>query len=62
MGVSAGSIISARNLPGNLGYLPRELLVHCENGSPAGKLPEGTVYLTNAQAIKILDGDAEIIE
>ncbi len=62
VGVSAGSIISARNLPGNLGYLPRELLVHCENGSPAGKLPEGTVYLTNAQAIKILDGDAEIIE
>ena len=54
--------VSARNLPGNLGYLPRELQVHCECGSPRGELPEGTVYLTNAQAIKILDGDAEIIE
>ena len=62
VGVSAGSVISARNLPGNLGYLPRELQVHCECGSPRGELPEGTVYLTNAQAIKILDGDAEIIE
>lgn len=61
VGVSAGSIISARNLPGNLGYLPRKLDVHCESGSAGGKLPEGTVYLTNAQAIRILGGDAEII-
>lgn len=62
VGVSAGSVMAAENLPGSLGYLPRELEVHCESGSPRGKLPEGTVYLTNAQAIKILDGDAEIIE
>ena len=62
VGVSAGSIIAAGNLPGNLGYLPRELEVHCASGSPSGKLPEGTVYLTNAQAVKILGGDAEIIE
>lgn len=62
VGVSAGSIISAQNLPGNLGYLPRKLAVHCESGSPCGKLPEGTVYLTNAQAVKLVDGDAEIIE
>ncbi len=62
VGVSAGSIISAGNLPGNLGYLPRKLEVHCESGSPRGPLPKGTVYLTNAQAVKVLDGDAEIIE
>lgn len=62
VGVSAGSIISAQNLPGNLGYLPRKLDVHCESGSPCGNLPEGTVYLTNAQAIRLMGGDAEIIE
>lgn len=61
VGVSAGSIISAQNLPGNLGYLPRRLDVHCESGSPCGALPEGTVSLTNAQAVRLLDGDAEII-
>lgn len=62
VGVSAGSIISARNLPGNLGYLPRELDVHCETGSAPGALPKGKVFLTNAQAIRILGRNAEIIE
>lgn len=62
VGVSAGSIIAAQNLPGNLGYLPRKLDVHCESGSPCGNLPEGTVYLTNAQAVKLMGRDAEVIE
>lgn len=62
VGVSAGSIIAAENLPGNLGYLPRELWVHCESGSPCGSLPEGIVYLTNAQTVRLTDGKAEIIE
>lgn len=61
VGVSAGSVISAQNLPGNLGYLPRRLEVHCGSGSPCGALPEETVYLTNAQAVRLLDGEAEII-
>ncbi len=62
VGVSAGSIIAAQNLKDNLDYLPRRLEVHCEKGSEAGKLPEGTVYLTNFQAVKIVDGKMEIIE
>lgn len=61
VGVSAGSIIAAQNLPGNLGYLPRRLEVHCEKGSPQGPLPQGTVCLTNAQAVKIVGGKREII-
>ncbi len=61
VGVSAGSIIAAQNLPGNLGYLPRRLAVHCKAGSPPGPLPEGTVYLTNAQAVSLIGGEAEII-
>ncbi len=61
VGVSAGSIVCAQNLPGNLGYLPRRLEVHCETGSPAGALPEGTVYLTNAQAVCAAGGKTEIL-
>ena len=61
VGVSAGSIMAAQNLPDNLGYLPRGLAVHCESGSPCGELPEGTVYLTNAQAVRLVGEDMEII-
>lgn len=62
VGVSAGSMIAAGNLEDNLGYLPQKLEVHCENGSAPGTLPDGTVYLTNAQAVRMVDGDREIIE
>ncbi len=64
VGVSAGSIIAAGNLPGNLGYLPHRLAVHCGTGSPPGLLAgdgEETVRLTNAQAVKIAGGKMEII-
>ena len=62
VGVSAGSIICARNLPGHLDYLPHRLEVHCEKGSPPGPLGEETVRLTNAQAICIEGGRSELIE
>lgn len=62
VGVSAGSIIAAQNLPGNLGYLPRKLEVHCEVGSASGPLPGGAVFLSDAQAVKLADGKVEIIE
>ncbi len=61
VGVSAGSIIAARNLPDNLGCLPRRLEVHCEAGSPEGSLPRETVRLTNAQAVRIVGDEQEII-
>lgn len=54
VGVSAGSIIAARNLPGNLGYMNCRLSVHCASGDTSGKIdftacPE--IRLTNDQAI-----------
>ena len=61
VGVSAGSIIAAGNLPDSLGYLPQALEVHCEKGSPPGPLPQGTVYLTNAQAVEITDAGAVVV-
>ena len=63
IGVSAGSIIAAANLPQNLGFINNELSVHCKSGSPCGKLPDsGNICLTDSQAIWINGNDAEIIE
>jgi Peptidase E len=63
LGVSAGSMIAAGNLPYNLGYVKNPITVHCERGTPCGNLPQdGDIFLTNMQAIWI-DGDkAQIIE
>lgn len=63
IGVSAGSIIAANNLPDNLGYIDCCLGVHCENGSPCGAL-DGleNINLTNDQAIWINNSMAEIIK
>lgn len=62
VGVSAGSVIAAQNLPDNLGYLSRRLQVHCEQGSPCGPLPNGEISLTDAQAVCLCGKTAEIIE
>jgi len=52
IGVSVGSIIAARNMPNNLGYIENELSVHAETGIPCGKLPyTGKISLTDWQAI-----------
>lgn len=61
VGVSAGSVMAAGNLPDNLGYLPHKLSVHCEKGSAPGPLPGGPVSLTNAQAIRITGDEMAII-
>ena len=67
VGVSAGSIIFADNLPGNLGLADTKLYVHCEKGDPAGKvtfpLKEKTM-LTNTAAmiIRSIPDDVEIID
>ena len=39
IGVSAGSLIFANNLPGNLGLIDTHLDVHCPTGAAPGKLP-----------------------
>lgn len=62
VGVSAGSVIAAQNLPDNLGYLSRRLQVHCEQGSPCGPLPDGEISLSDAQAVCLCGKTAEIIE
>ena len=63
IGVSAGSIVAAENLPGNLGYVKNNLSVHCEAGTPCGKLPDNeNITLTNMQAIWIEGDNVEIIE
>jgi len=62
-GASAGSAIAAGNYPNNLGYIKNNIEAHCEKGTPCGDLPkEGTIYLTDAQAIWINGDIAQIIE
>lgn len=61
VGVSAGSIVAAQNLPGGLGYLDRVLEVHCDGRLPCGALPPGAVRLPNDQAVRIADGEARIV-
>jgi hypothetical protein len=63
IGVSAGSIIAANNLPNNLGFISCHLDVHCDKGSPCGLLNKiYNVCLSNSQAIWISEGNPEIIQ
>ena len=58
VGVSAGSLIFANNLSGNLGLLDTKLDVHCATGEKAGRLtpPLGErLRLTNESALVIRD-------
>lgn len=64
VGVSAGSIICAGDLPRSLGILNARIRVHAERGSPMGPLgpsPSDVVSLTNGQAIYVADDGAEVI-
>ncbi len=66
LGVSAGSIIAAKNLENNLGLINCQLHVHSHKGNVAGKLNISCcneVSLTDNQAIYLTDIDyGEIIE
>lgn len=62
VGVSAGSKVCGNNYSGNLGYLNRNIELHCNNGSPFGKVTwNDTVMLTNTQALSIYDNEWTII-
>lgn len=57
LGVSAGSIIFAKNLPGNLGLLDAKLDVHCQAGEQPGPFAlKPHIQLTNDCAL-LLDGE-----
>lgn len=62
VGVSAGSKICGDNYSGNLGYLHRNIELHCSSGSPFGKVTDNdTILLTNTQALSIHDNEWNII-
>ena len=64
VGVSAGSIVAAGNLPDNLGYLKSSLRVHLETETAPGVFDNETVTqieLTNNQAVLINGAIYEII-
>lgn len=56
LGVSAGSLIFANNIPGNLGLIDTKLDVHCSEGEGRGKLAyplKENLRLTNTCALVI---------
>lgn len=56
IGVSAGSLIFANNLSGNLGLIHTKLDVHCPDGEKRGKVPyplKENLRLTNTSALVI---------
>jgi peptidase E len=60
IGVSAGSLIFANNLPDNLGLLDTKLNVHCENSNLIGKVPfplVENIKLSNSAALIIRNAD-----
>lgn len=66
LGVSAGSIVFAKNHPNNLGLIDTKLDVHCAEGEPVGKLRDPknpNIRLTNTAALFIRDlpDDIEVI-
>lgn len=67
IGVSAGSLIFAGNLPENLGLLDTSLSVHCCQGDMPGRLsfplaPEVHLSDTGAILLRDIPGDCELID
>lgn len=65
VGVSAGSLVAAGNCPGGLGLVAATLRVHRPCGATPGPLdPAATrpLDLTNAQAIRLMAGRADILQ
>ena len=62
LGVSAGSIIFAKNLENNLGLLDARLDVHCGSGEKPGPLEKKDhIRLTNDCALLLRGGDITVI-
>ncbi len=65
VGVSAGSIVLAKNTSDSLGYLNCKLSVHEKDGAECGYLDTSTcsnIKLTDNQAIIVVDNQVSIIE
>ena len=62
LGISAGSMVAAGNLPDGLGYLPNPIIPHAETGVPCGEVPaDGPIDLADGQVILIRGDQKEIV-
>lgn len=63
VGVSAGSLIAAGNMPNNLGLIGNEIYVHMPEGTPCGEIPcKSGIALSSTNAILIRGEKIEVIE
>ena len=62
LGISAGSMVAAGNLPDGLGYLNNPIIPHAEKGISCGEVPaDGPIDLADGQVILIRGEKKEII-
>lgn len=62
LGISAGSMVAAGNLPGGLGYLNNPIIPHAGKGISCGEVPDdGPIDLADGQVIFIRGEQKEII-
>ncbi len=63
LGVSAGSVAASGKFPNGLNLISNIIDVHCENGSTNGLIKNNEeIFLTDNQAILILDNEQRIFE
>ena len=61
LGISAGSMVAAGNLPDGLGYLENPIIPHADHGVSCGEVPEdGPINLMDGQTI-LIKGDQKMI-
>lgn len=62
LGISAGSMVAAGNLPDGLGYLANPIIPHSETGISCSEVPQdGTIEMADGQVILIRGEQMEII-
>ena len=63
VGISAGSMVAAGNLPESLGYINNAIIVHSSSGTACGRVTgDGDIFLRDNQAIWIEGESIQIIE
>lgn len=62
IGISAGSMVAAGNLPNNLGFIKNSIIPHCKVGTPCGDISQNEdIYLSDNQSVWIHGDSSRII-
>lgn len=59
VGVSAGSIIAANNMPDNLGFLKNKVYVHVETGTSSRQIDDESPISLSSNTAVLINGDSK---